>query len=124
MRQFIRPTVVVSKCLGFAYCRYNGLIISDEFVKKLQSHVSFNPICPEVEIGLGVPREPVRIVSIDKKLRLIQPATNNDVTDRMLDFTSSFLNSIQKPDGFILKNHRCEIFKIFSSYNYDIIISK
>ncbi|MCW4033299.1 MAG: DUF523 domain-containing protein, partial [Candidatus Bathyarchaeota archaeon] len=58
MGDFPKPYVVVSKCLGFAQCRYNGLVISDDFVKKLRPFVNFNPICPEVEIGLGIPRNP------------------------------------------------------------------
>ncbi len=104
MREFVKPKLIVSKCLGFAHCRYNGLIISDEFVSELQPHVDFNPVCPEVEIGLGVPREPIRVISVDEKLRLVQPATGRDVTDEMLGFTDSFLSSVEEVDGFILKS--------------------
>ena len=63
MRSFVKPIVIVSKCLGFDHCRFNGLIISSDSVEKLKSHVDFKPVCPEVEIGLGIPRDPVRIVS-------------------------------------------------------------
>jgi len=103
MREFVRPTIIVSKCLGFAHCRYNGLTISDDFVEKLKPYVDFRPVCPEVEIGLGIPREPIRIVAADDELRLIQPATDTDVTDKMTEFTDSFLNSAGDADGFILK---------------------
>ncbi len=103
MREFVRPTIIVSKCLGFAHCRYNGLTISDDFVEKLKPHVDFRPVCPEVEIGLGIPREPIRIVAADDELRLIQPATDIDVTDKMTEFTDSFLDSAGDADGFILK---------------------
>lgn len=104
MRKFVNPIVIVSKCLGFAHCRYNGLIISDDFIKKLQPHVQFIPICPELEIGLGVPRDPVRVVSVNGELRLIHPATNTDLTDKMRDFVVSFLNAMRGIDGFILKS--------------------
>ena len=60
-----RPTVIASRCLGFAKCRYNGQTISDDFVRKLEPHVEFVTTCPEVEIGLGVPRNPIRIVGGD-----------------------------------------------------------
>lgn len=60
MRNSTKPNIVVSKCLGFAHCRYNELVISDDSVKKLRPFVNFNPICPEVEIGLGIPRNPIR----------------------------------------------------------------
>jgi NADPH-dependent 2,4-dienoyl-CoA reductase/sulfur reductase-like enzyme len=75
VRSSVKPVVVVSKCLGFAHCRFNGLTISSHTVDKLKPHVDFRPVCPEVEIGLGIPRDPVRIVKKADELRLIQPAT-------------------------------------------------
>jgi len=97
------PTVVVSKCLGFEPCRYNGQIIADELVARLRSHVTFIPICPELEIGLGAPRHPIRLVSVAGELRLIQPATQLDVTERMQEYACSFLDSVGEVEGFILK---------------------
>lgn len=104
MKDFDTPDLIVSKCLGFAECRYNGLVIQDEFVESLRPYVTFHPVCPEVEIGLGVPRNPIRVVSVKRELRLIQPATQNDVTEKMNDFLKSFLHNVQGVDGFILKN--------------------
>ena len=103
MSDFPRPTVVCSKCLEFANCRYNGAMISDELVRAMKPHVDFLPVCPECEIGLGAPRRPVRIVSRDDGMHLVQLETEDDVTDRMRGFASSFLGSIAEPDGFILK---------------------
>jgi uncharacterized protein YbgA (DUF1722 family)/uncharacterized protein YbbK (DUF523 family) len=99
-----RPRVVVSKCLGFDHCRYDGNIISDPFIQALSQWVEFMPVCPEVEIGLGVPREPVRLVGAGEGVRLLQPATGRDVTEPMRDFASSFLDRLPSVDGFILKN--------------------
>ncbi len=104
MRKFVKPKVIISKCIEFEPVRWDGQIISSDFVKKLIPHVEFVPVCPEVEIGLGVPRDPIRIVSADDELRLIQPATNLDVTVNMQNFTDSFLDSLQEVDGFILKS--------------------
>jgi len=103
MRQFIRPKVVISKCIEFEHCRYDGSMIPSDFVKALKPHVDFSPVCAEMEVGLGVPRDTVRIVSVNGEIRLMQPATNLDVTDKMRDFTSSFLSSLPEIDGFILK---------------------
>jgi len=102
--QFATPVVVVSKCLGFAECRYNGDVIHDPLISNLGKFVQFIPICPEVEIGLGIPRETLRIVKINEEKRLVQPLTNFDVTDAMNQFASRFLNSLGKVDGFILKS--------------------
>jgi len=101
--EFVKPVVIVSRCLGFATCRWNGEIIQDDFVDMLKSFASFLTVCPEVGIGLGVPRDPIRIVSVKGDVRLIQPATGRDLTDAMRDFSRSFLNSLADPDGFILK---------------------
>jgi len=102
MGTHLKPNVVVSKCLEFEPCRYNGQLIHDAFVRKLEKHVNYIPVCPEVEIGLGVPRFPIRIVS-PKKRRLIQPATGKDVTEDMNRFSEEFLSSLNEVDGFILK---------------------
>ena len=61
-RQFPKPKVVVSKCLEFDTCRYNGDMIFDVTIQNLKPFVTFIPVCPEVEIGLGIPRETIRIV--------------------------------------------------------------
>ncbi|MFY9270589.1 MAG: DUF523 and DUF1722 domain-containing protein [Candidatus Manganitrophaceae bacterium] len=101
---FFKPVVVLSKCLEVAPCRYNGAMISDRFVKQLEPHVSFIPICPEIEIGLGVPRDPVRIVSKNGAFHLFQPATGSDLSEKMRHFSNQFLTSLNEVDGFILKS--------------------
>lgn len=99
-----RPQVVVSKCLGFAACRYNGQVIPDPFVEQLRPFVDFLPVCPEVEIGLGVPRPPIRVILRSGERRLVQPETGRDVTEAMERFAASFLAGLPAVDGFILKN--------------------
>ncbi len=104
MREFVKPIVVISKCIEFENVRWDGQMISSDFVKKLTPYVKFVPICPEVEIGLGVPRYPIRIILLNGGLRLIQPETNLDITEKMQSFAYSFLDSLQQVDGFILKS--------------------
>ncbi|KPK62802.1 cytoplasmic protein [candidate division WOR_3 bacterium SM23_42] len=104
MSDFVKPWVVISKCLGFARCRWNGLTIQDEFVERLKPHVEFMPVCAEVEIGLGVPRDPIRVILSNEELRLVQPATKTDVTNKMRKFCNTFLTSLDEVDGFILKS--------------------
>jgi uncharacterized protein YbgA (DUF1722 family)/uncharacterized protein YbbK (DUF523 family) len=105
LREFPKPVVVVSKCITFEAVRWNGQIIASEFVEKLKPYVNFVPVCPEVEIGLGVPRDPLRIVLVKGEKRLLQPATGLDFTEKMAKFSESFLNSLGVGvDGFILKS--------------------
>jgi len=101
--QFPRPKVVVSKCLGFARCRYNGETISDDFTRRLEPAVDFLPVCPEVELGLGVPRESLRLVDGEGGPRLVQPKTDRDVTRAMAEFAREFLGGLGRVDGFLLK---------------------
>jgi uncharacterized protein YbbK (DUF523 family) len=100
-----RPRLCVSKCLGFAACRWNGTAVQDDFVENLKGYVDFVAVCPEAEIGLGVPRAPIRIVRKQgSAVRLVQPATGRDVSGKMKAFAKKFLASLDKVDGFILKN--------------------
>lgn len=98
------PRIVVSACLGFAAVRYNGGLIPDPVVEALKAYAELIPICPEVAIGLGVPRPPIRLVQGEKGPRLIQPEPEaKDLTAEMEAFSQSFLDGLQA-DGFILKN--------------------
>ena len=79
-------------------------MITSHIVDQLKEFVNFIPVCPEKEMGLGVPRDPIRIVGGKDGERLVQPATGRDVTDDMIRFSESFLDTLPHVDGFILKN--------------------
>ena len=104
MGNWATPVVVLSRCLEYEPVRYNAQVIPYDFVRQLEPWVTFVPVCPELEIGLGVPRDPVRIVAIDGQARLIQPTTDRDLTREMNEFSESFLISLGDVDGFLLKN--------------------
>ncbi|MCF7886735.1 MAG: DUF523 and DUF1722 domain-containing protein [Candidatus Marinimicrobia bacterium] len=104
MVEYPEPKVVVSQCLGFKKCRYNGQTIPDDFVEKLGDFVNYTTVCPEEEIGLGTPRDPLRIGKKDDEIRMVQPATGKDVTKKMQKFTASFLEGLDQIDGFLMKN--------------------
>lgn len=101
---FPKPVVVISKCLEFDACRYDGQRLPFDLVSELAPHVTFEPVCPEVEIGLGVPRETIRLVASGGKDLLVQPATGSDLTEDMTSFSARYLDGLERVDGFILKN--------------------
>jgi len=103
MRVFEKPKVVLSRCLGFEKCRWNGETIPDSFIEQLKPFVDFLTVCPEVKIGLGVPRKPIRLVREGDEVILYQPATERRYTSEMVEFTEEFLSSLEDVDGFILK---------------------
>ena len=108
MQTRVKPIVFISTCLTFAPVRYNGQMISSELVERLKPFITPITHCPEFEIGLGVPRSPVRIIArggdLDD-LRLIQPATGLDLTDRMREYADRVLAAVKKQgvDGFLMK---------------------
>lgn len=103
-RTFQKPRVVLSRCIELCHCRYDGGVVKSPVVRRLADFVDFIPVCPEVGIRLGIPREPVRIVRRNGTDRLVQPATGKDLTSEMLSFCASFLDGLPDVDGFILKS--------------------
>ncbi|MDP8269101.1 MAG: DUF1722 domain-containing protein [Candidatus Tenebribacter davisii] len=104
MNKFPRPKVVVSKCIEFASCRYNGSKIASPIVLQLQNYVDFIPVCPEVEIGLGIPREAVRLVMTNSEIKLLNSSDSENYSTAMQDFSDNFLKTQKKINGFILKS--------------------
>jgi uncharacterized protein YbbK (DUF523 family) len=64
-RAYPRPCIVISRCIEFDPCRYDGSKIPSPLVAHLRSFADCIPVCPEVEIGLGTPRATVRIVRLE-----------------------------------------------------------
>lgn len=113
-REFPRPRLLLSRCLELDACRYNAETIRSGVVRGLEPHVELVPTCPEVEIGLGVPRPPIRLVSAggsgsgeaegDGALRLVQPSTGRDLTEGMTAWANRFVDATGPVDGAILKS--------------------
>lgn len=100
-----RPRLVVSRCLDLEACRYDGGIIAAPTISRLVAHAELLPVCPEMAIGLGVPRDPIRLVRADgeARRRLVQPSTGRDLTDAMERLACSFLADTGEIDGIVLK---------------------
>ncbi|ARK30399.1 YbgA family protein [Halalkalibacter krulwichiae] len=104
MRVFATPKVIVSKCMEFEACRYNGGKINEALIAKLGEYVDFIPVCPEVEIGLETPREAIRLVTDGEATQLIQPKSQLNLTEQMKGFAQEFLANRKEVDGFVLKS--------------------
>jgi len=103
MGDFSRPIIGISKCLEFEMCRYDGSRINNNFVRNMKKYVDFVQVCPEVGIGLGTPRKPIRLVKIDGIKNLYQPSSEKNLTEEMHNFTKKFVTSVDFLDGFIFK---------------------
>jgi uncharacterized protein YbbK (DUF523 family) len=74
----------VSACLLGEQVRYDGGHKRDAFLTDtLGPFVEWVPVCPEVEVGLGVPRPPIRLVGDAAAPRLVVEKTGEDLTVRM-----------------------------------------
>ncbi len=98
----------ISSCLLDEKVRYNGGHTLDRFlVDVLGQYVDYVPVCPEVEIGLPIPREALRLVKYpgDETPRLVTQKTGIDYTERMLTWARSRLKQLEKEElcGYIFK---------------------
>jgi len=95
----------ISACLAGEPVRYDGgHIYIAELYEYLSSMFTLVPVCPEVAIGMGVPRAPIQLVGESATARAIgvhSPAL--DVTDRLSAFAKHTLQSRPALDGFVLK---------------------
>jgi uncharacterized protein YbgA (DUF1722 family)/uncharacterized protein YbbK (DUF523 family) len=97
----------ISSCLLGENVRYDGGHKRDHFlVHTLGNYVHWVPVCPEVEYGLPVPRESMRLKGDPDSPRLITRTSNIDHTDGMLAWAQKKCRVLQKEDlsGFIFKS--------------------
>ena len=102
--QFHKPKILISKCLEFDACRYDCGIISNKYIRALKRYMQFIPICPEVEIGLGIPRDSIHIIQQNSQKFLYQPTTGKDLTYKMEMLFEHHLDNLKSVDGFIVKS--------------------
>jgi len=96
----------VSSCLVGNEVRYDGGHKRDAFlVGTFGQYVEWVPVCPEVELGLGVPRPTLRLEHRDGKLRLIMPQTQTDHTDAMRRYADQRVAELADAGlcGYVLK---------------------
>lgn len=107
----------ISACLLGHEVRYNSGHKRDDFlVHTLGSHVRWYPLCPEVEIGLGIPRESIRLAGNKENPRLIAPQSGKDHTQTMNRWARSRLDEIEqwRLHGYVLKKDSpsCGLFRV------------
>ena len=96
----------VSACLLGDHVRYDGGHKRDAFLTDLLGpFVEWVKVCPEVEIGMGTPRESIRLTTEDGRIRLVTVRSGVDYTDRMEAYATRRLNELAHDDlcGYVLK---------------------
>lgn len=102
-----RPKLGISACLLGHKVRYDGgHKLEPLLVETLGQYVQFVPVCPEVEAGLSVPREPAHLVGPAGSARMITRTTGKDLTDQVLSGAQKRLEQLAKENlcGFVFKS--------------------
>jgi len=99
-----KPKIAVSACLLGKKVRYNGEDTKDLFVSDiLPKYFKIVPFCPELEMGLGVPREPVNLILIKGKIKMIGIQTGKDYTIQAKKIGKIIAESLSDVDGIIFQ---------------------
>jgi uncharacterized protein YbbK (DUF523 family) len=102
-----RPVRVgVSACLLGDAVRYDGGHKRDAILlDRLGPLVEWVKVCPEVESGMGTPREPIQLVNRDGRVRLLAVKTGVDHTPQMTAYSAQRLSELAREDlcGYVLK---------------------
>lgn len=97
----------ISSCLLGAQVRYDGGHQLDRFLRDvLGDYVEYVPVCPEVEVGLPIPRETLRLVeNAEQQVRLVFSRSGEDITERMEGWARERVRQLEKEqlDGFVFK---------------------
>jgi uncharacterized protein YbgA (DUF1722 family)/uncharacterized protein YbbK (DUF523 family) len=101
-----RVRIGISSCLLGERVRYDGGHKRDSFLADIFGrYVEWVPVCPEFEMGLGVPRESLRLVNEKGDVRLIAPLSGTDNTRLMNVYAEKRLTELEAQQlcGYVLK---------------------
>jgi uncharacterized protein YbbK (DUF523 family) len=98
--------VGISSCLLGQKVRYDGGHKRDAFLTDVFGpFVEWVPVCPEVEFGMGIPRESIRLVRDGEDVRLVGERSRTDYTATMRPWVRKRARELEKFDlcGYVLK---------------------
>ncbi len=111
-----RPSIGVSSCLMGEQVRFDGNHKRNTFiVDQLKNRVDFISLCPEVAIGMGVPRQPIRLVKHENSVRAVGVRDNSlDVTEKLKQLADEMTPLSGTLSGYIFKKNSpsCGVFRV------------
>jgi uncharacterized protein YbgA (DUF1722 family)/uncharacterized protein YbbK (DUF523 family) len=106
MSASVTVRIGVSSCLLGQKVRFDGGHKRDGFlVDTFGEFVEWVPVCPELEVGMGLPREAIRLVRSDAGIRLVGVKSATDHTESMTRYSARRAEKLAREnlDGYILK---------------------
>ena len=99
-----RPVMGIGSCLAGNAVRYNGETKRpNPYVRSIGDNFEMRAFCPEMGIGMGVPRQPIHLVGSEEAVRALDVATHsNDYTDQLAGYASRVLEMAPELCGYIL----------------------
>ncbi len=101
-----RVRIGISTCLLGDRVRYDGGHKRDTFlVDRFGKYVEWVPVCPEVEAGMSIPRDFLRLVDVGGEVRMVAPNTGRDHTAQMRRFARARVRTLSQESlsGYIFK---------------------
>jgi uncharacterized protein YbgA (DUF1722 family)/uncharacterized protein YbbK (DUF523 family) len=96
----------VSTCLLGQKVRFDGGHKRNHYLNDVLGRwMAWVPVCPEVEIGLGIPRPTIRLEHARPTPRLVEPSAGDDLTERMESYSHEKVDELRSADldGYVLK---------------------
>ena len=103
-----KPKLGISACLLGQKVRFDGGHKREQFLTDLFGRfVEWIPICPEVEVGMGVPRETVRLMGATSDPKMIAEKSGKDWTAAMNQFAAKRLRELAAANlsGYVFKKN-------------------
>lgn len=97
--------VGVSSCLLGAEVRFDGGHKRDAYINStLSEYFDFVPVCPEVAIGMSIPRPPIRLVQSGDEIRVVGVRNpEDDYTDKLRAYGIRMAKRLTDLSGYIFK---------------------
>lgn len=104
----VSPRLGISACLLGEKVRFDGGHKQDAFLcQTLGRFVEWVPVCPEIEVGMGVPRETVRLIGSGSDPKMIAERSGKDWTMAMKRFAAIRTKDLAelKLSGYVFKKN-------------------
>ncbi len=101
-----KPLLGISACLLGENVRFDGGHKAHEWlIKELGKQVEWHPICPEMEMGLGAPRESVRLIAHGDSVEMVGNKSGDNLSTLAKKTAAKIVGKFPATDGMVFKKN-------------------